>query len=672
LGWQYNTDRLEEDGIIDSYFVGPIKGVNTKVDESQFPPQYLTVLQNVDSYLERVPGYSLLDTTMDALDDAAPQAFGQRRGSDGTDAFVIIQDDGVVARWDASGNAWVQLAEGIGASGQWWSVLQEIDYLIFSNPTYGNWKYDGTNFLPLGAKIINNAEATTDWAVAGDLLNLATSTTNKFGVNALTADALLLDEEGTFIYDPTTLNANTGLLEADDYTEDDRLTFWFRCSDVSTLDTTATLFRIETSTGNDFDVPLSAWTDEDGTVITPVDNTWHRVTHIISSGTEAGTYDHTSLDLFEVTFNTDGTGGCSVFIDQVCMQYKAANTMPGLRATTVWKDVFFGGRDSSNTARIHFAKAGGSDFYSNLAFTDVNAEDGNPITALHRYFNQVFIGKENSIHSLGGSIAGTVYPNYNFEVLDITTEHGVDSHRAVVEADNRLFFPWQNRFFMYDGTNTQEIGEDVINTMGDYEETLLEDKLGAYNRRTKEIWQLWPGNGDTTNTHLVKYDLRTKGFLGPHDDSEALALQWLTVVFDAGRQKLVGIDTAGDIMWVDDFTTPATDFDGTAIVAIIRFPWTSAGKPMERKIWQETLFNFDTESSGSLTIAYRIADHPREMKAASFTTATTLDLTATGNLGWAHIGDSSRWIQLQVTTSAVAFDLALPVHLTCVPLGLWS
>ena len=65
-----------------------------------------------------------------------------------------------------SGSATVDIGnEGItSGTTNWFSVVQIGDYLVFSNPTDGNWKYDGTNFLPLGAKIINNCEATTDFA----------------------------------------------------------------------------------------------------------------------------------------------------------------------------------------------------------------------------------------------------------------------------------------------------------------------------------------------------------------------------------------------------------------------------------------------------------------------------------------------------------------------------
>ena len=678
MGYQYITDRLEDEGLIDIIFNGPIKGFDSESKDIEVVGDHVAALQNVKMPLGspiRVDGYSLLGTGVDTVDDQAPQGFGQRRASDGTDEYVVVQADGVVNKWLISGPTVTTLmlaSVGIAASTdtEWFASVQTEDYLVFFNPTAGNWKYDGTNFLPLGAKIINNCQATTDWTVTGDAANIATSATAAFGTASLTFDALLLNEEGTMIYDPTTLDVDTGILLAKDYTEADRFCFWFRCDDVSTLDTTATLCRIETSSGNDFDFPLSAWTDEDGTVITPADNTWHRVELVISDGTEAGTYDHTSVDLVEWTWNTDGTGGCSVFLGQVYMQYASASVMPGCQVAAVWNNTLITAKDTTNLSDLHFAKAGGPDQYSSLAFIPVDAEDGHDITALHRFYNQVFIGKQNSIHSLGGSIAGTIYPNYNFEIVDITTEHGCDSHRAVVESENTLRFPWQDRFYEYNGTGTKLMPGFYRKTTSDFEETRLYQKQGAYHKTTDMIWWSFPGNGDTDNTHLIKYDSRNGGFIGPIEGSEGLDLNVLYVGYESDRETLIGIDGAGDIMNLVD--SSATDFDGTAIVALVTLPWTSAGLPRQAKHWGDIYLNFLNQSSGSITLQYRVADHPRAFSGASYVSAGTFDQTTAENLGWLHIGEVSRWIQIRIRTSAVVFDMSWPVMWQASPLGEWS
>jgi hypothetical protein len=360
--------------------------------------------------------------------------------------------------------------------------------------------------------------------------------------------------------------------------------------------------------------------------------------------------------------------GLTYYIDGFYIAYNSR--MPGVETMAVWNDVLLGAgatQSGQEPSDLHFAPVGAPDEYDATAFISVNPDAGGPIRVIRRFFNQVFIGKENSCHSLGGTTAGTTYPNFNYEILDVTGQHGCDGHRSLVEKDKKLFFPWRNRYYEYDGTGTVEIGDRIQPDLRDHAPTLLRQKTSALYQREGEIWNAYPGNGDTNNTRLFKYD--GKGFTGVEDDAAALNLNILKSVQESGLEKIVGIDDAGDIMWLDD--SAVLTHDGTASVRIVRFPWVAVDPDM-MSFWKEVVVLFESQSAGSITVQYRIADHPRAFAAASFVTASTVDLTAAGNLGWVHIGELGVWLQLQFTATSVMYDIQFPIILRAAPIGPWA
>lgn len=672
------TKKVNDKGAYTVSFEGPTVGIDRYSGDTKLFKGHVPFMQNM--HLEfgvprPVNGFSLLDTGQDAEDDATPLGAGQLIEADGTETYVQVQADGVVNRWDSAGNAWIHLHTFPTTPTGQFNTQDIEDTLVFVNPGSGNWKYDGTNWLPLGSKIINTAEATTDWALTGaGQTGLAVSAvTFTFGLNSLTFDPMLLNEVATLTYDPATLNVDTGIALARAYTEDDRLEFWVRFTDASSIDTATTLVRIETTPGNDFDIAASAWTDETGAVITLADNTWHRVSVVISSGTEAGTYDHTTVDNIQFVFDTNGTGGTTVFLDQVYMAYNAGSTMPGVATVAVWEGILWGAGATvtgDDPANLHFSNTQAPDEYNALAFFNVDSRDGGGIAGIRRFFNQLFVGKESSIHSLGGSSSGQVYPNFNYEILDITREHGCDGHRAIAEANRKLWFTWHGEFYEYDGNGTKEISDPISNDFDDTNFSLTTSIMLQYWHKRREIWGYYAGAGDTFNIKRFRFDPYEGVYVEAIDDSAALQVQIMFVGSESNDDRFVGIDSAGDWMRLDD--PSATDFDGTAITQIYRLPWADADRPEWVKYWGDLYVAFDFLTSGTITVQVRTADHPKDFDAAAFTTITTLDTDDTAEGGWVQLSQTSRFIQIQFTATAVQFSLQYPITFEATPIGRWA
>ena len=658
----------------------PIIGVDTFSGETRLSDGHIAFTQNMDLSFGRPEGrngYSLLDTAMDADDDQPPQGFGQYvTGS--TETYVIVQQSGRTATWDAAGNTWTQRHTGMTSDAgidTSWNEINYATYLIWANPTDGNWKWDGSNWLPLGARNITDCESDQDGQWANET---AETTVVREGAQSYSR-AVASGATQALTFTPTTnLNLSTPLLLGATYTEANAgIGFFLRVSDASEVTTATSFFEIATLSGThelqiqfnsaSFRVFDPAGVTAGGSAVTLADNTWFHVFIRLSDMTETGTFNLADIDTLAVSITAPVGPGLTYYVDGFYIAYNSR--MPGVETMAVWNDVLFGagatasGQDPSD---VHFAPVGAPDEYDATAFLSINPDAGGPIRSLKRFFNQVFVGKENSVHSIGGTTAGTTYPNFNYEVLDITAEHGCDGHRSVVEMEKKLHFPWKKRYYTYDGTGTLDIGERITPDLADHSATRLRQKISALY--DGEIWTAYPGVGDTNNTRLYKYTTSADrtGFVGVEDDSAALNLNILKTVFETGVEKIVGVDEAGDIMWLDD--SAVTTFDGGVITRICRFPWvTLEGNRL--MYWDTLLALFGAQSAGTISVRYRIADHPRAFDAASFVAATTQALSSVDTLGWVLIGEVSRWIQIEFLTTAAQFDLQFPVVLEAYPVG---
>jgi len=679
MSWK-RSERKNAEGLYEIEWNVPIIGVDTYSGDSRLFDGHVAFTQNMgftQGRPEGYNGYSLLDTTMDADDNATPQGFGQYR-SGSTETFVIVQQSGRTATWNASTNAWVQAHTGMTSDAGidvTWNEINYAGYLIWANPTDGNWKWDGSNWLPLGARNITDCESDQD----GQWTNETAETTIvREGLQSYSRVVAASATQALTFTPTANLNLSTALLSAAAYTEANAgIGFFIRVSDASEVNEASSFFELATSVGNELQINFNsasfrtfdpAGVTGGGTTVTFTDNTWFHVFVRLSDMTETGTFNLSDVDTLIVSMTDDGAGaGFTYYVDGFYIAYNSR--MPGVETMAVWNDVLLGAganQTSQEPSDLHFAPVGAPDEYDATAFISVSADVGGPIRCLKRFFNQVFIGKENSIHSLGGTTAGTTYPNFNYEILDITLQHGCDGHRSVVEKDRKLYFPWRNRYFEYDGTGTNDIGERIWPDLDDHAPTLLRQKTAALVNRYTEVWTAYPGLGDTNNTRLYRFD--GKGFTGVEDGSTALNLNLLKTVIDGGVEKIVGIDEAGDIMWLDD--SSVTTHDGTAITRIVRFPWVSVDPDM-MSFWKEVTVLFGAQSAGTVTVQYQVANHPRAF-GTTFTTASTVDLTAAGNLGWVLIGELGVWLQLQFTSTSQMFDIQFPIILQAAPIGQWA
>jgi len=517
-------------------FAGPIKGIATNTSPTMHLENHIPDLTNVDipgGVPTRMDGHALHTASQTLPAGTEPTLMAVRYPSSGaTPEEVFAGRDGHVYVW--TGSAFVSLRRGLSTTTSvWWSSTQLADYLLISNPTDGNFKWDGTRLLPLGAKYIADMEITAGeatWAGSG----VTETTTVKEGVESrkLTSTGAAVSMTLT----PTTAwDLVNGLLQALDYTTADYINFWVNIDDTTKLDTATTYIRFG-NTGDTvyFQLTAANW----GTLA----NGWNQIHVLKSAFTATGAADWATIA--KMTITTDATGANTVvtIYDDVYMIY--ASVMPACQVIVTWKNMAIGMSTTANPSDFHYSKVSAPDEWNASAVFPISQNDGQNITGAHPFYNQVVIGKDNSVHSVGGTVAGTIYPNYNLEHILITTEHGCSSHRSMVEAGNKVYMAWRNEIHRYIGTGTEKVSYKVDTIVDDVNKARLVQIVAARYRTKNELWFTRPITGSTTNNAILKYNYIEDAFVR----GVGMAFVLLTTRYVSGVETLLAAEYDGDIM----------------------------------------------------------------------------------------------------------------------------
>lgn len=684
--------KNKEDGSLEILFKDMRRGVDSVSGPLELGDGFVADCQNVNfngGFPTRLTGSILHDTNM--ITEAANETiwFDRYIPGSGTSRYIWGERDGEVFIWNAAGNARIQVRTGLTSysAGDWASTVQLGDYMLVSDATNGNWKWDGSNYIPVGAKMICDMDSSED----SDWTNGSTETTTiREGIQSRSTGTLdgSANADITMTFNPSgTQDLQLGLLQAKNYivTATDHSTavaifhFFINLSNATNFNATGTdsFFRIQSTAG-------SAYLQFDADTWGTLANGWNEVNLTVTAGDETGTFDMSAVDsvVFEIQSQT---GDLIAIIDDCYVTYLAAARMPGGQINGQYRNMFLVGRPNAATPTAPSSGAGTtftpSDYlYSKISAPDewdanallpISANDGDKITGTYPYFDQMIVGKDNSIHTLAVRTEGTTYPSYVWNTRRVTIEHGVSSHRSMIEGAGRVYMWWQDSLYAYEGIGTKKISYPVDTTLDDRDRAEL-DRITAGRLRDENIlWWFWPSNGNTTVDKGIIFNYQEQAFLinaEPFDTSTGSGVALAKTVFDAGVEHLLTVHYNGRICRQNSGTSWADVSATSAIASYVTLPWVSGGEQDQLMYWAELLVQFQT-NTGSLVVEYRIADHPREFDAASYSTAVSLNMATTDSFGRVLIGDVSRWIQLRFRTSAAPFSVYWPVHLYTRPLG---
>lgn len=631
-------------------------GVPTRMDGATIYTSG-TVQSTIDS-LGAVTIDSLGAITIDSLGTSAsvtgmvypggvePTLFAQYRGSTGQLDYIAGGVDGHVRRWNGTTGVFDSLRRDLStANTTWWSWTRLADYVIASNRVDGTWKFDGTRFIPLGAKHIADFETTETWAGTGS----ADTTRIKQGVQGR-----LFTSTGAAISGTRTpslaLDLTTGLLEARTYGTGDRIHFWLYLDAAINLDRTNTFLRLG-------DVADANYFQASGTVmeatVTQFVNGWNEVSILKSAFAITGAPNWNNIA--KVTIQVDSTGATTVnaTFDDMYMVYDVR--MPGVQVLSNYLNMVLGGRSTADPSSVHFTRANAPDDYNASATFLIDENDGFEVTGIGRLYNQAPIFKGHSVSTLTGDLTNRVYPDYALQITHVTSEHGCTSHRSIIEWNNNLYYWFQmetgSEVYKYTGLGTAKVSYWIDPTLASTNAAEPHRVTGGILHEENQMFWWYPPSGSSQNSRGIRYDYVLEAFIPTVGQTVALVLQ----AVETGQERLLTIGYTGRVLRQNS----GTSFDGTAITGYITSPWFSAKRPETMKAWLEALANYQT-NTGNLIVEYRLADHPRQFDAAVFTTAATIDQAVVGEYGRIFVGDQSRWMQVRLRTVGAAFSVYPP------------
>jgi hypothetical protein len=459
------------------------------------------------------------------------------------------------------------------------------------------------------------------------------------------------------VYTPTTdFDAVSGLLAAVDYETDkdpgtDFYHFKVYFSNTGTIDTANTKFIATDTDGDTLTWAYTAWdSDLDGTAMPspPVVGTWYDVYCKGADGTDSATFNAGAINTFTWTIDTSA-GTLRMNVDDCYVCY--ASRMPACQIVRSYKNMVLAATKSD----VYYSATGAYDQFDGIttSVAVVDENDGTDITGLHEYIDKMLITKENSVHIMDVQFRNLLYPDYDVTVNRVTTEHGCSSHRSMVEAAGKVWMWWRNNLHAYSGIGTNKMSELVDPTLADIEPTRLQYIVGSRLHDENQLYWWWTPAGGTENTNAIAYNVVHQSWLPIVGTEAALA----EGVYENNVAYLLTADYDGRILEQNTGTT----WDGDTITRFLATPWISAGRPHPVVSWRKLVVNYETQTSGSLIVEARTAEHPREFTAASYGTIATIDMSATAEYGGITFHKRAPWIQFRFRTVGAQVSLFWPI-----------
>jgi hypothetical protein len=587
------------------------------------------------------------------------------RSATGTTTYILGTTAGIIYYWiGGATHTWTILRQGLSTTATlWWAPQRYGTDLYISNPTDGIFRYDGTNLIPVGAKSI----ATCESGEAADWTNETANTTDfRQGTQGMYVDSGNGAAGSVLKYDPSavmdTLNGRGSakqysLLKASAVDCYHMFIKMEVISGAGTLDTANTKIVFTDTAAKSLTFPFSTWKitkSITGTAADAAVNTFQEIFLWPTLATEVATFNPLILDKIELTVATNGGAGVRrMTIDDIYCLY--GTTMPACNYLGEWRNMLFGAIPGT----IYFSPENAPDEYNTLASLNIKS-NGDLITGLKNFYNQLTITTETQVHTISGTVGSFAYPGYLFDINMVTDEIGCSSHRSIVKAAEKLYWWYNNSIAEYDGTNGRKISSPIDYSLLTLINSRKQFIVAAPFRIKNQIFWTYTATGATNNA-VLRYDYVLGAFL----ETAGLITPLITQVYDGADEYLLTCNTTTRLVKKQGQTGVYT-FSGTSIdYSLTLPPMLLPGVALE---WN-TAEIFYLDNTGSLVAGFRISEHLRDLSAASYSTAETINMANAGEYGKIRFGDRARFFQLKLTATAALVEIEFPLTVKAITLG---
>ena len=369
-------------------------------------------------------------------------------------------------------------------------------------------------------------------------------------------------------------------------------------------------------------------------------------------------------------FNDDATN--NVYFDDAYFLY--ANAPPALQVGTYYNTRIVGGgapiagSTTSALANLYWSRASFPDEFPPANYLPISGGPhglarANQITAVKQFGANVVVGTPSSVYSFALDSSGL--PTNDL----ITNEHGIDSHKAMIETPNgALMFFWQKGIYVMRATWRSYGASKIVHILSDL---WLDEPWwtqGAFDEKTQTLrfwWREKPsgaGNPTQTTTGII-FDYVRAQELG-----EGIWTGKMTQLADYATAALV--NGQREVLYVAFNNTNITRMGVTssgALTSYVQLPWMSREGSDRLTKWLGLIVPYAGDSP--LDVYIRYASHPDQFDTATFSLIQTLP-AAPGYAEQARVlfGTPSRWAQVKFQCStADGMEIFPPVEMIAVP-----
>ena len=227
---------------------------------------------------------------------------------------------------------------------------------------------------------------------------------------------------------------------------------------------------------------------------------------------------------------------------------------PVLKYIVTHKNRLFG-VEAANPSRLRFSKDLNQDAWPALFFDDVSPDDGENITALVSFFDQLIIFKRTSIYILSGNNE----TDFIVQRSQGDSRIGCVSNRTAWVCDNFVLFLSERGIYGFDGLRTQYLSAnmepifDVTNSNQSLRYNFSQEGItcAANYKNGSRNWYVLslPSGSSTSNTFCLVYDFT----LGNWTIFQGIFAHSLAIVQESNEPKLYSGDYNG-FLWKQDTT----------------------------------------------------------------------------------------------------------------------
>ena len=174
----------------------------------------------------------------------------------------------------------------------------------------------------------------------------------------------------------------------------------------------------------------------------------------------------------------------------------------------IYQNRLFIGGFSLFPSTVQYSETGEPESFLPTSFFEVRTNDGDVLTGLKSFFQQILFFKDKSFHALSGD------NDENFALKEISDQYGALNNRCITTFENNCLFLDRKGIVSYDGANigllSSEKIEGLFKTMNI--DAAKQSAVMVHDRIRNQILTSIPINGATLNNTMIVYDYLAKAW----------------------------------------------------------------------------------------------------------------------------------------------------------------